>query len=125
MGTRIKSLSEILVYTPIRKKINGEYYTEWKYKTKVYLNLQQDINELDRNSTGDIDYNIQKGRARKELNIIKGDGIYIVKVINGIKEKVKDVDSINPEYVLEEKPQIGRTITYTFTKNFKDKNVSS
>lgn len=125
MGTRLKNLSEILVYTPQRVKIDGEYYTQWIYKDKVYLNLQQDISELDRNSAGDIDYNIQKGRTRKELNIIKGDGIYIVKIINGIKEKIEDVNSKNPEYILEKNPKIGRTITYTFIKNFKDKNVSN
>lgn len=125
MGTRLKTLSEILVYTPNRVKEKGEYYTQWIYKGKVYLNLQQDLSELDRNSAGDIDYDIQKGRTRKELNIAKGDGIYIVKIINGVKEKISDVNSKFPEYVLEKKPQIGRTITYTFTKNFKDKNVSN
>lgn len=125
MGTRLKNLSEILVYTPKRVKENGEYYTQWIYKCKVHLNLQQDLNELDRNSAGDIDYTIQKGRTRKELDIAKGDGIYVVKVIDGIKEKISDVNSKSPEYILEEKPQIGRTITYTFTKNFKDKNVSN
>lgn len=118
MGTRIKGLSELLVYTPKREKKYGEYYTEWIYKTTVYINLQQDIDELDRNSTGDIDYDIQKGRTRKKLNLVKGDGIYIVKVINGIKEKIDDVNKIFPEYVVEKCPQIGRTRTYTFTKDF-------
>lgn len=122
MGTRLKGLTELLVYTPTKIKEHGEYDTIWNYKTTVFINLQQDINELDRNSAGDIDYDIQKGRTRKNLNLVKGDGIYIVKVINGIKEKIDDVNEKFPEYVVQECPQVGRTRTYTFTKDFK-KNV--
>lgn len=116
MGTRINTLAKLLVYTPIKSKMNGEFDTKWKYKTTIYLNMQQDINELDRNSAGDIDYDIYKGRTRKELDLLKGDGIYIVKVIKGKEEKIKNVDEKNPEYTVEKNPRIGRTTTYTFKK---------
>ncbi len=122
MGTRLKGLTELLVYVPTKIKKNGEYDTIWNYKTTVYINLQQDINELDRNSAGDIDYDIQKGRTRKNLNLEKGDGIYIVKLINGRKEKINNVNEKFPEYVVQKCPQVGKTRTYTFTKDFK-KNV--
>ena len=47
---------------------HGEKSKEWKYKGIAWLNLQQDVNELDRKPTGKIDYSIVNARTDREYN---------------------------------------------------------
>lgn len=75
---RLIHLSQCYFYSPVKTKTDGEIKTEWKYKTKYLLNKQQDINELDRNESGVIDYEKVKLRTDKPIDMIdvkKGDGV--------------------------------------------------
>jgi hypothetical protein len=106
---RLKNLTQIWVAVPNTVKIDGEQYVEWTYKNTYYLNLQQDINELDRNSAGEIDYTITKGRTDQILDIDKGDGIYFNNISLSNPVPVPDLEVLN-------EPKIGKTTLYTFAK---------
>ncbi len=54
---------------------HGEPEKKWKYKSIAWLNMQQDVNELDRKSTGEVDYSTYKGRTTRDYDIQKGNGI--------------------------------------------------
>lgn len=94
--------------------IIGEPDKIWKYKplnTKnktAFLNLQQDIDELDRKSTGNVDYSIINARTTIDYDIQKGDGISFIDISKSIKFK--------PDYTVTDKPKIGNTILYKLEK---------
>lgn len=87
---------------------HGESDKKWKYKGIAWLNLQQDINELDRKSTGEVDYSIYKGRTDKEYDILKGNGISLI----DISEK----NVFEPDYKVSDINKIGTTFTYRMEK---------
>lgn len=111
---KLIDLTKIYVYKPSKKLIKGEFETKWFYKGETFLNVQQDVNELNRNSAGEIDYEIVKLRIDKKVNINKGDGISFnplevnetLEVINGV-----------PDYIVKNKPVIGKTTLYTLVIN--------
>lgn len=74
----------------------------------AYLNLQQDVNELDRKSTGEIDYSIYKARTTIKYDINKGDGISL--------KDITEVDSFKPDYVVKDIIQIGNSTMYRLEK---------
>ena len=100
----------IKVYISEYKEIDdhGETNKIWKYKGIAWLNMQQDINELDRKSTGEVDYTIYKGRTTREYNIQKGNGISF--------EDISKSKDFKPEYRILDKNQIGTTYTYRMEK---------
>ena len=112
MGEKLNKLTEVWVCTPTRQNIDGEYTTVWNFKNisenGVHLNLQQDLNELDRNSAGDIDFDIQKARTTLDYNIEKGDGICLTDISNS--------NNIIPDYIVTNMPKIGNTHVYTLKK---------
>lgn len=75
----------------------------------AFLNLQQDVNELDRKSTGEVDYSIVNARTDKKYDLKKGNGISLVDISQN-KE-------INPDYIVTDNPKIGNTILYKLEKN--------
>jgi hypothetical protein len=77
---KIKHLTQVWVCSPNRTNVDGEFTTIWTYKGTEYLNLQQDLNDLDRNQMGEVDYSVFKGRTDKTTIITKGDGIYLTDV---------------------------------------------
>ena len=111
---RLKNLKEMYVYRPNKVRVSGEYHTTWIYKGTEFLNRQQDIDELDRNSAGEIDYEIIKLRTDKVLNIDKGDGISFTELE---KDENDVVISGKPSYLVENKPSIGKTTLYTLITN--------
>lgn len=111
---RIKNLVKVYVYSPDKTKKSGEYTTKWIYKDLFYLNKQQDVDEIDRNSAGEIDYEKIKLRTDKVLNIEKGDGISFNEL--SIDDN-KIVTSGKPSYLVDEKPNIGKTTLYTLITN--------
>lgn len=111
---RLKNLKEMYIYTPKKILVSGEYETTWIYKDSEFLNPQQDIDELDRNSAGEIDYEIIKLRTDRVLNINKGDGISFTELEVDENKKVK---SGKPSYLVENKPSIGKTTLYTLITN--------
>lgn len=74
----------------------------------AYLNLQQDINEIDRNSAGEIDYSILKARTDRQYNIKKGNGISLT--------DISYEQEFVPDYVVTDSPQVGKSILYKLRK---------
>lgn len=126
---RLKNLTQVLIYKPERENINGEYNTKWIYKGTAYLNKQQDLNELDRNSSGEIDYEIIKLHTDKIYNIKKGYGISFT-TTDGIKKDnelvlyeennimLEDIETDDiPDYIVSSCPKIGKSMIYTCKTN--------
>ena len=113
MGEKLNKLTKVWVCTPIRENIDGEYKpVAWNYKNisknGVYLNLQQDLNELDRNTAGKVDYDIQKARTTLNYNIEKGDGICLTDISKS--------NDIVPDYEVTDTPTIGNTHVFILKK---------
>jgi hypothetical protein len=87
---------------------HGETEKKWKYKNIAWLNMQQDVNELDKKSTGEIDYSIYKGRSTRDYEIQKGDGVSF--------EDVSKLEEFIPEYRVLDKNKIGNTYVYRMEK---------
>lgn len=102
MSQLLKNLTKIYVYEPKRENVLGEYITKWIFLGTEYINIQQDFNELDRNSSGDIDYESIKMRTYKPTKIQKKYGI-------SFKESDK------PEYIVQSCPKVGNSVVYTCT----------
>ena len=77
---------------------HGEKSKKWKYKDFAWLNLQQDVNELDRNPTGEVDYSIINARTNRNYDIEKGNGISLV--------DISKLDKIVPEYNVSDNNKI-------------------
>lgn len=105
----IKNLVDCWVYELETTKVDGETLKKWKYKLKEKLNVQQDINELDINQTGTIDYDKLKIRTDYTIDIEKGDGIslYELKIDNN------GYALESPKYKVIASPKVGKTTTYT------------
>jgi hypothetical protein len=87
---------------------HGETEKIWKYKGTAWLNMQQDVNELDKKSTGEVDYSIYKGRSTRDYEIQKGNGISF--------EDVSKLEEFIPEYRVLDKNKIGNTYVYRMEK---------
>lgn len=115
-----QDLTEVWVSAYDEINDHGEKNKIWKFKemnTKsktAFLNIQQDINELDRKSTGEIDYSIQNARTTMSYNISKGNGI-------SFKDISKEKNFI-PDFIVTDNPKIGNTTLYKLEKcNVKNK----
>ena len=99
------------VYVSRAEEINeyGEYSKTWKYISTAYFNIQQDINELDRKSTGEIDYSIYKARTTKDNKIQKGDGISLI--------DISKLETFVPEYRVIDINKIGNAYMFRLEKN--------
>lgn len=104
----LKNLTKVWIskYETINE--HGEKSKKWNYKDIVYLNLQQDINELDRKPTGEVDYSIEKARTDRDYNIQKGNGISLT--------DISEQESFIPDYVVTDSLQIGKSILYKLEK---------
>lgn len=103
---RIKNLIDVWVYSPKITKIDGEPSKKWLFKTKLKLNVQQDINELDRNTAGLIDYDKIKIRNDCEISIEKNDGISLNEI------SMEDGYTLNPpQYIVMSKTKVGKSVT--------------
>ena len=105
-----KDLTEVWISEYEEVSNHGEKSKVWRFKelkTKnktAFLNLQQDINELDRNSAGEIDYSIINARTDREYDIQKGNGISL--------KDISSIDSFVPDYTVSDNPKIGNTTLY-------------
>lgn len=79
----VKELNELEVYKLAKESNVGI----------AYLNIQQDINELDRKSTGEVDYSRYKARTTRKYLINKGDGISF--------ENISELEDFIPEYYVK------------------------
>lgn len=104
----LRDLTKVYISEYEEIEDHGEYTKKWKYKGIAWLNLQQDVNELDRKSTGEVDYSIYKGRTTRDYDIEKGNGISF--------EDISKVQEFAPQYRILDKNRIGNTITYRMEK---------
>lgn len=100
----LRDLKKVYISRYIELNDHGEKEKKWIYKCVAYLNMQQDVNELDRKSTGVVDYSIYKGRTTNNYDIQKGDGISF--------EDISKKEDFKPEYTVLDSNLIGNTHTY-------------
>ena len=65
----LKNLTKVYISKAKEIKDHGENDKKWSYISIAFLNLQQDINELDTKSTGEVNYDIYKARTDIEYDI--------------------------------------------------------
>lgn len=129
---RLRNLVNVLVYTPKKTNEKGEYITKWTLKGITHLNRQQNLNELDRNSSGDVDYELIKLHADSPQDIVNGDGISF-ETTDGLKyedELILHNDNTivqigtetdeSPKYIVKASPKIGKSTVYTCKTNDGD-----
>lgn len=104
----LKNLTKVYITRPERVKEYGEYTIKWVFFKEAYLNLQQDINELDRKSSGEINYGILKARIDRDYNIENGFGISL--------KDIRKEEKIVPEYRVLDNSIIGNTYLYRMEK---------
>lgn len=104
----LRDLTKVWVSKATETNDHGEYTRTWKYNSVAYLNLQQDVNELDRKSSGEVDYSIYKARTQKAYDIQKGDGISFV--------DISDKSDFKPDYRVLDINKIGSTYVYRLEK---------
>ena len=104
----LRDLNKVWVSRAEEINDHGEYTKTWKFISTAYLNMQQDVNELDKKSSGEVDYSIYKARTQQEYDIQKGDGISL----KNISQEAK----IEPEYRVIDINQIGNTFLYRLEK---------
>lgn len=134
----LKDLTKVWVSEYETINDHGEKSKKWKYKGKIltvkevneakvkeineikvknlsisntgiaYLNLQQDLNELDRNSSGEVDYSIENARTDMNYDIKKGNGISLT--------DISKLDNFVPDYLVTDCPKVGKTTLYKLEK---------
>ncbi|HJJ05166.1 MAG TPA: hypothetical protein OIM45_04810 [Clostridiaceae bacterium] len=110
----LRDLTKVYISEYEEIEDHGEIEKIWKFKPMsqkqpyAYLNMQQDVNELDRKSTGEVDYSTYKGRTTRDYDIQKGNGISF--------EDISKLEKFIPEYRVLDKNKIGSTYVYICEK---------
>ena len=104
----LRDLTKVYISEYEETEDHGESDKIWKYKGIAWLNMQQDVNELDRKTTGEVDYSTYKGRTTREYDIQKGNGISF--------EDVSKLKKFKPQYKVTDKNKIGSTYLYICEK---------
>jgi len=110
----LRDLTKVYISEYEEIEDHGETEKVWKFKPMskkkpyAYLNMQQDVNELDRKSTGEVDYSTYKGRTTKNYDIQKGNGISF--------EDISKLEKFKPQYKVTDKNKIGSTYVYICEK---------
>lgn len=104
----LRDLTEVYISEYEEIEDHGETEKKWKYKGIAWLNMQNDVSELDRKSTGEVDYSTYKARTTNEYDIQKGNGISF--------EDVSKLEEFKPQYKITDKNKIGNTYLYICEK---------
>ncbi len=104
----LRDLTKVYISEYEEIEDHGEPERKWKCKNIAWLNMQQDVNELDRKSTGEVDYSTYKGRTTRDYDIQKGNGISF--------EDISKLAKFTPEYRITDKNKIGNTYLYLMEK---------
>lgn len=104
----LKDLTKVWISEYEKVNDHGEDNKKWKYKDIAYLNLQNDLNELDRNSAGEVDYSIENARTDMDYDIKKGNGISLT--------DISKLSNFVPDYKVTDCPKIGNTTLYKLEK---------
>ncbi len=105
----LKDLTKVYISEYEEVKNHSEKTKKWKHKGVAHLNLQQDVNELDRKPTGEVDYSIENARTDMEYDIRKGNGISL--------SDISKLENFIPDYIVTDCPKIGKTTLYKLEKN--------
>ena len=100
----LRDLTKVYISRAEEANDHGEYTKVWKFVSTAFFNLQQDLNELDRKPSGEVDYGVIKARTKREYSIQKGDGISL--------KNVSTEREIVPDYRVTEINKIGNTYVY-------------
>lgn len=106
---KLINLVKCYVYTPEKTKSDGEITTRWKYKDQYMLNKQQDVNELDKNMAGYVDFEVIKLRTDKDFKIEKDDGVAFEEL--SVDEEGYAINK--PTHTVVGFLKVGRCTTYT------------
>lgn len=104
----LRDLTKVYISEYEEIEDHGETEKKWKYKGIAWLNMQQDVSELDRKSTGEVDYSTYKARTTKDYDIQKGNGISF--------EDISKLEEFKPQYKVTDKNKIGSTYLYICEK---------
>ncbi len=100
----LRNLTKVYLSKAEERKDHGEVKKTWKFVSTAFLNLQQDVNELDRKSSGEVNYDIYKARTDRNYYIENGYGVSL----SDISKSNKFV----PEYRVLDQSRIGNSIMY-------------
>lgn len=106
----LKNLTKVYISKAEEIKDHGESDKKWSYISTAFLNLQQDINELDTKSTGEVNYDIYKARTDREYSIENGYGISLT--------DISKAEKFIPEYRVKDQSKIGDTTMYRLEKYY-------
>ena len=104
----LRDLLKVYISRAEKTNDHGESDTKWNFVDSAYLNMQQDLDELDMKSVGETDFSIYKARIQTDYNIKKGDGISF--------EDISKKEVFKPEYRVMERNKIGSTYIYKLEK---------
>lgn len=104
----LRDLTKVYISEYEEIEDHGEIDKVWKYKGQAWLNMQSDVSELDRKTTGEIDYSIINARTNRNYDIQKGNGISF--------EDISKLEKFIPEYRVLDKNKIGSTYVYRMEK---------
>lgn len=104
----LRDLTKVYISEYEEIEDHGEIDKVWKYKGQAWLNMQSDISELDRKTTGEIDYSIINARTNRNYDIQKGNGISLT--------DISKLEDFVPDYIITDNPKIGNTILYKLKK---------
>ena len=104
----LRDLTKVYISEYEEIEDHGEPEKKWKYKSIAWLNMQQDVNELDRKSTGEVDYSTYKGRTTRNYDIQKGNGISF--------EDISKMEKFKPKYKVTDKNKMGNNYMYICEK---------
>lgn len=108
----LKNLTKVYLSKAEEKKDHGEIKKTWKFVSTAFLNLQQDVNELDRKSNGEVNYDILKARTDKDYSIENGYGVSL--------KNIAKCHNFKPEYRVLDQSQIGSTTMYRLERYYGD-----
>lgn len=106
----LRNLTKVYLSKAEERKDYGEVKRKWKFVSTVFLNLQQDVNELDRKSSGEVNYDIYKVRTDKDYSIENGYGVSL----RDISKRSEFV----PEYRVLDQSKIGNTTMYRLERYY-------
>lgn len=116
----LRDLTKVWITEYTTTNNHGEKSKTWTYKGIAYLNLQQDLSELDRNTAGEVDYDILNARTDKTYDIEKGNGISLSDISESLESENTLVGGFVPDYKVTDNPKIGSTTLYKLEKYYGD-----
>lgn len=126
---RLRNLVQVLMFEATKENVLGEYNTRWIFRGSAYLNKQQNLNELDRNSAGEIDFeniklytdSAKKLKKGYGVSFIAGDGLKYQEEIlkyHGETVLIEGMESlVPPDYIVDSCVKVGKSIVFTCKLN--------